>query len=219
MLLQGKFLVLCLIMCLAMIVPAVFAVEVKLPVNTIILEAEAGDIEDGVDIIDDDEASEGKALDLPRGLKTFYEVDIPEEGDWFVWIRIYCPNGSQDSYWIGMDDVTPSPADDALGEQAIKIYSDDGDSVNTDAQPFGLWFWDSNAAHNEPHGFLKIKSPGKYTLWAKGREQGTLIDQLLLTLDEGFSPEEAAQGGAIPVFQAVSSRDKLAVTWGEIKTP
>ncbi|MFC1715415.1 hypothetical protein ACFL6S_17230 [Candidatus Poribacteria bacterium] len=219
MLLQSNFLTLCLILCFAMIVPAVSAAEIALPADTIIIEAESGEMEGGVNIIDDDEASEGQALDHPVGAKTSYEVDIPKKGDWFVWIRMNCPNGSQDSYWIGMDDVDPSPPDDAQGEPAIKIYSDAGDSVNTDAQPFNLWFWDSNASNPDPHGFLKVKDVGKHTLWAKGREQGTLIDQLLLTLDSGFSPEEAAQGGAIPVYQAVSSRDKLAVTWGNIKTP
>jgi hypothetical protein len=219
MLLQGKFLALCLILCLAMIVPTISAADVVLPANTIVIEAESGEMEGGVEIIDDDEASEGKALDHPVGIKTSYEVDIPLKGDWFVWIRINCPDGGRDSYWVGMDDADPSPPDDAQGEQAIKIYSAEGDSANTAGQPFNLWFWDSNASHNDPHGFLKVKSTGKQTLWVKGREQGTLIDQILLTLENDFNPEEAAQGGAISTFQAVSSKDKLAVTWGNIKTP
>jgi len=72
--------------------------------------------------------------------------------------------------------------------------------------------------HANPHSFFKIKSAGKYTLWSMGREPGTLIDQLLLTLDKDFNPEEATQGQPIDILpEAIYSKGKLAVAWGQIK--
>jgi hypothetical protein len=212
-----KFSMLLSILCLVIVTSGAFAAEVELPANTIVLEAEEGNMEAGVTIIEDDDASGGKATDHERGIKTEYEIEIPEAGDWYLWVRIWCPDGGKDSYWIGMDKVDGSPSEDALGEPGIRIFSAAGDSVNMAAQPFNIWFWDCNKSHADPHSFFKVKSSGKYVLWTKGREPGTLIDQILLTLDQTFNPEEASKGESIDIFQAVYPKDKLSVTWGEIK--
>ncbi|MFQ6041653.1 MAG: hypothetical protein ACE5PV_12410 [Candidatus Poribacteria bacterium] len=205
------------ILCFAMATSAAFAVKIDLPENTIILESDAGEMEKGVTIINEKGASEGKATDHERGIKTVHEIDILKAGDWYLWIRIFCPDGGRDSYWVGMDKATPNPAEDALGEQAVRIYSAAGDSVNTPAQPFNIWFWDSNKSHTDPHSFFKVKSAGKHSLWSKGREPGTLLDQLLLTMDESFNPEEATKGEWIEIPSTVDLTDKLAATWGAIK--
>jgi len=194
-----------------------FAIKIDLPKDTIVLEADAGKMDKGVKIVNEKGASEGRATDHERGVKTVYEIDMPKSGSWYLWIRIFCPNGSQDSYWIGMDEADPNPAEDALGEQAIRIYSAAGDSVNTNAQPFNLWFWDFGKDNVDPRSFFKVKSTGKHTLWAKGRETGTLLDQLLLTMDESFNPEQATKGDWIEIPAAVTLKNKLAVTWGELK--
>ena len=50
--------------------------------------------------------------------------------------------------------------------------------------------------------------------WSKGREAGTLLDQLLLiTMDE-----EASKGDWIEIPKAVHPNVKLALTWGAIKS-
>ena len=206
-------------LCLFMIASSAFAIEIDLPANTIVLEIEDGEMEAGVDIINDSEASGEKAADHLRGVKTIFEVDIPSAGEWYLWIRIFCPNGDQDSYWVWMEDADGFPAEDAEGEQGIRIYSAAGDSANTDAQPFEIWFWDCNKDNVDPHSYFDIPSPGTYTLWIKGREPGTLIDQILLTMDQDFDTEEATKGDFILILQAVYPKDKLAGTWGEIKSP
>ena len=216
MLQMAKFSVL---VCLCMIASSAFAIQIDLPANTIVLEIEDGQMEAGVDIVNDNEASGGKAANHEVGNKTVFEVDIPSAGEWYLWIRIFCPNGDQDSYWVGMEEADGVPAEDAAGEQGLRIYSDAGDSVNTGAQPFEIWFWDCNKSNADPHSYFDIGSPGMYTLWIKGRERGTLIDQILLTPDQDFSPEEATKGDLILILQAVYPKDKLAGTWSEIKSP
>ncbi|MCH8293700.1 hypothetical protein IH992_21675 [Candidatus Poribacteria bacterium] len=212
-----KSLVLCSVLCFTMVTSLAFAVKIDLPKDAIVLEADAGKMDKGVKIIDEKDASEGKATDHERGIKTEHEIDIPKAGDWYLWIRIFCPDGGRDSYWIGIDKATPDPAEDALGEQAVRIYSAAGDSVNTKDQPFNIWFWDFGKSNADPHSSFKIKSPGKHILWSKGREPGTLLDQLLLTMDDTFNPEEETKGEWIQIPAAVEPEAKLAATWGRIK--
>ena len=214
---SAKFSIGLFVLCFAIVTSAAFAVKIDLPENTIILEADAGTMDKGVNIVNEKGASEGKATDHERGVKTVHEIDIPKAGDWFLWIRIFCPDGDKDSYWIGIDKATPNPAEDALGEQAVRIYSAAGDSVNTQAQPFNIWFWDFGMSNTDPHSFFEVKSTGKNLLWTKGREPGTLLDQLLLTMDESFNPEEETKGEWIDIPTAVNLKAKLAVTWGKIR--
>ena len=217
MLSSTKLMALCFVLCVTSIALTAYAVKVDLPQDTILLEADAGTMDKGVKIINDKEASEGTATDHERGAKTVHEIDFPKAGDWYLWIRIFCPNGGQDSYWIGMDDADPDPPEDALGEQAVRIYSAAGDSVNTKDQPFNIWFWDFGKSNADPHSFFDVKKAAKHELWSKGREPGTLLDQLLLTMDENFNPEEAAGGEAIDLPRAVHPQEKLAAIWGRIK--
>ncbi|HID57256.1 TPA: hypothetical protein EYP37_12050, partial [Candidatus Poribacteria bacterium] len=77
-----------------------YGVKVELPPNTIILEAEDGKMDKGVKVLDVEGASGGKATDHERGAKTLHEIEIPEPGVWYLWIRYFCPNPNQDSYWL-----------------------------------------------------------------------------------------------------------------------
>jgi hypothetical protein len=216
--LASKFSTLWLVLFFIMVTSAAFAVEIELPENTIIVEAESGQMDKGVTVVDQDEASEGKAIDSAVQAVTTYEIDIPKAGKWYVWVRLWCPNSGADSFWIGIEGAEPNPNDSAGGPEAVKIYSEAGDSVNTAAQPFNIWYWDAGVKGEPPaNRYFDVKEPGKYKLWSKGREATTLLDQILLTMDESFNAEEASQGEAIDIILAVYSKDKLAATWGEIK--
>jgi hypothetical protein len=206
------------ILCFAMVTSVAFAVKVDLPENTIIIEADAGEMDKGVTLVDQKEASEGKAIDSTVQALTTHEIDIPKAGDWYVWIRLYCPDGSADSYWIGIEGAKPNPNDPNGGPEAVKIYSEAGDSVNTDAQPFNIWYWDAGVKSEPPaNRYFEVKTAGKHKLWSKGREARTLLDQILITMDEGFNAEEASKGEWIEIPSAIDSQSKLAVTWGAIK--
>jgi hypothetical protein len=210
-----------LILGLLMVASAAFAVKIDLPKDTIIVEAENGKMDKGVTLIDDKaaaEASEGKATDHARDARTVHDIEIPKAGDWYVWIRMFSPNGGADSYWIGIEKAEPNPHDAAGGEGAVKIYSEAGDSVNIAGHALNIWYWDSGVqGEPPPNRFFKVKTAGKYKLWSKGREPGTLLDQILLTPDEKFNAEEASKGAAIDIPRAVDAKTKLAVTWGRIK--
>ena len=215
-----KLSMLCFVLCFAVVISTVFAVEVDLPKDTIIVEAEAGKMDKGVTAVDQKDASEGKAIDSAVQAVTTHEIDLPKAGDWYVWVRLYCPGGGADSYWIGIKDAKPNPNDANGGPEAVKIYSEAGDSVNTDAQPFNIWYWDAGVKSEPPaNRFFEVKTAGTNQLWSKGREVGTLLDQILLTTDDSFNAEEASEGEAIDIPRAVYPQDKLAVTWGEIKNP
>jgi len=204
----------------AVVTSTVFAIEVDLPEDTIIVEAEAGEMDKGVTVVNQKDASEEKAIDSAVQAVTRHEIDIPKAGKWYVWIRLYCPDGNADSYWIGIKGATPNPNDANGGPEAVKIYSEAGDSVNTNAQPFNLWYWDAGVQSEPPaNRFFEVKTAGKNQLWSKGREAKTLLDQILLTMDEDFNAEKASKGEAIDIPQVVYPKDKLAVTWGEIKNP
>lgn len=212
----AKFSTLCFVL---YFVAVMTALATDLPPDTIIVEAEDGVMDAGVTVVDQDDASEGKAIDSAVQAVTTYEIDIPKAGKWYVWVRLYCPDGSADSFWIGIEGAEPNPNDAAGGPEAVKIYSEVGDSVNTAAQPFNIWYWDSGVQGEPPaNRFFDVKDAGKAKLWSKGREARTLLDQILLTMDPGFNAEEASQGEAIPILTAVYPKGKLAATWGEIKS-
>ena len=77
------------------------SVKIELPLDTIILESNNGEMDKGVKVVNTKGASEGKAVDHEKGIKTVHQIDIPQAGDWYLWIRIFCPDGGKDSYWIG----------------------------------------------------------------------------------------------------------------------
>lgn len=205
------------VLCFVLVTSAVYAIE--LPKDTIIVEAEsAAQMDKGVEIVKNKDASEGVAINSVREAKAVHEIDIPKPGKWFVWVRLYCPDSSADSYWIGIEGAEPNPWDAAGGKGAVKIYSEAGDSVNTAAQPFNIWYWDSGVkSEPPPNRHFDVKTAGKSLLWSKGREERTLLDQILITMDESFNVEEASKGAAIEIPKAISLQGKFAVTWGSIK--
>ena len=167
-----------------------------LPQNTIILEAEATVQQNGDVQVIMAEGASGQTVNCARGAKASYDVELPNAGEWYVWVRMFCPSGDADSCWVGMDKADPMPTDTAINEKALKIYSDKGDSVNENSSQ-RVWYWDTNAAHNEPPSYFIVYKAGKVRLWIKGRETGALVDQILLTMGKKFNPEVTFKGGAI----------------------
>ncbi len=169
---------------------------VRIPRNTLVIEAEtASHFDNGIKIINNDEASNKKAIDSPRNARGIYEVYIPKTGKWYVWIRTFYKAGNQDSYWIGIDDAEPYPWDEQGGPNAIKIWSVPGDESK-----WHRWIWDTSTHPRGKSipGFFRIKRKGYYRLWSKGREPGTLLDQILLTRSRRFNPQNASDGRPIP---------------------
>lgn len=171
---------------------------VRVPRNTLVVEAESAiHFDKGVTLVDDEAASNGKAIDSTRGARGYYEIYIPKTGKWYVWIRTYYKTSSQDSYWIGIDDAVAFPWDEQGGPNAIKIWAVPGDNSK-----WNRWLWDT-ATHplgKSIPGYFHIKRRGYYRLWTKGREPGTRLDQILLTRSRRFNPENASEGSPIPIL-------------------
>ena len=171
---------------------------VRLPRNTLIVEAETAlHYDNGVKIVEDEAASNRKVLESARNARAIYDVYIPKTGKWYVWIRTFYKSGSQDSYWIGIDDAEPMPWDEEGGPYAIKIWAVPGDDSK-----WNRWLWDTSTDPNgkSAPGYFRIKRKGYYRLWSKGREQGTRLDQILLTRSRRFNPQNASEGELIPIF-------------------
>ena len=171
---------------------------IRIPRNTLIIEAEtAMHFDKGVNIVEDEEASNRRAIDSARGARAIYEVNIPKTGKWYVWIRTYYKTSSQDSYWIGIEDVAPYPWDQEGGPNAIKIWAVPGDNSK-----WNRWLWDTSThpLGKKIPGYFNVKHKGYYRLWSKGREPGTRLDQILLTRSRRFNPQNASEGKPIPVL-------------------
>ncbi len=171
---------------------------IRIPRNTLIIEAEtAMHFDKGVNIVEDEEASNRRAIDSARGARAIYEVNIPKTGKWYVWIRTYYKTSSQDSYWIGIEDVEPYPWDQEGGPNAIKIWAVPGDNSK-----WNRWLWDTSThpLGKKIPGYFNVKHKGYYRLWSKGREPGTRLDQILLTRSRRFNPQNASEGKPIPTL-------------------
>ncbi len=171
---------------------------IRVPRNSLIIEAETAiHYDNGVNIVEDEEASNRKAIDSARNARAIYEVYIPKPGKWYVWIRTYYKSGSQDSYWVGIEDVEPFPWDEKGGPNAIKIWSVPGDDSK-----WNRWIWDTSThpLGKSTPGYFRVKRPGYYRVWSKGREPGTRLDQILLTRSRRFNPENASEGKPIPLL-------------------
>ncbi len=171
---------------------------IRVPRNSLIIEAETAiHYDNGVNIVEDEEASNRKAIDSARNARAIYEVYIPKPGKWYVWIRTYYKSGSQDSYWVGIEDVEPFPWDKKGGPNAIKIWSKRGEDSK-----WNRWIWDTSThpLGKSTPGYFQVQRPGYYRVWSKGREPGTRLDQILLTRSRRFNPENASEGKPIPLL-------------------
>ncbi len=173
---------------------------VRLPKDTLVIEADAAvHLDNGVRIVEHEEASDGRAIDSMYRARAIYEIYIPKTGKWYVWLRVFFGKGD-DSYWIGMDDAAPYPWDRDGGEGAIRICPEHEDSTK-----WGRWLWHTglesvvNNKQGSSPAFFQVKHAGYYHLWSKGREEGSRLDQILLTRARNFDPEVETDGSALPV--------------------
>ena len=173
---------------------------IRVPKDTLIIEADkAIHLDKGVKIVDHEEASGGKAIDSAPGARAIHEIYIPKTGKWYLWTRVFFEY-SKDSYWIGMDDAQPKPWDKDGGPGAIKIWANPDDTSK-----WGRWLWDT--ALEDPMGnkpskhpaFFHIKRTGYYRFWSKGREDGSRLDQILLTRARDFNAQTETEGKPLPL--------------------
>ncbi|MCI0478076.1 MAG: pectate lyase [Anaerolineales bacterium] len=173
--------------------------SLNFPAGSIVVEAESTPKSDTVRDVQQPGAS-GSTVDVAKGAKALYEVELPAAAGncWYVWVRFWATDANMDSFWIGMDNATPTiPEKTSDGGYGLRIFASPGDSANTAEGPYKIWFWDANMNHTDPRGCFQVTGAGKYRLWVIGRETGTLLDQILLTPDKNFDVEQVLKGAPI----------------------
>jgi len=124
----------------------------------------------------------------PAGTAT-YGVAIPRDGTWYLWVRIYGPDGGSDSWFESMDGAP---------RQAIEATSTQN------------WQWVAGRSH--------VLSAGLHDLELGGREGGARADRILLTDDPDLVPVEqpgadAAPPATVSSFTATPTDTRITLAW------
>jgi hypothetical protein len=90
-------------------------------------------------------------------------------GTYYLWLRGYAPNAAGDSLYLGLDGQ-PISGDNRLSGFAPRA-----------------WDW-ANGTMSASSALLEIDEPGLHTLHLWMREDGLLIDRVLLTMDDTYIP-------------------------------
>ncbi len=109
-----------------------------------------------------------------------YHVRLDEPGTYYVWVRGLAGSGDEDSVHVGLNGAAPASA------QHIYPF-----------EPFDQWVW-ANTNRQGQRAALEVGQPGVHTVNVWMREDGFLLDRILLTQDSDFEPEGE---GPPPTFQ------------------
>ena len=144
---------------------------------TILLETESAQtVEKPMEIYSDENASKGKAIRIPAGAnpekvdyeklkgKVVLKCNIPKGGKYKLWARAYWTGSCQNSVRVNIQDQLPYSLSDTTENH---------------------WHWVAGKT-------LKFK-PGETVIKLLNREHGIAIDQLILTNDLEYIPEDIVE--------------------------
>jgi hypothetical protein len=159
-----------------------------------------------------DEPSNGQFIWSNTSYEGYAEfaINMPQAGTYAVWARVIAWTGSNDSFyctWLPMD------SDENLSETRNNDYRWSVENGET-------WLWDRILvwADDDSRTDREWDVPaGPTTLRIWTREQHTMLDCIFIT--DNLSSEEADVNPRVPdLVSAVEPADKLAVTWGSMKS-
>jgi hypothetical protein len=144
------------------------------------IEAEDGDIDLPMEFNGDSSASSGAYLWVPKGSGNVYSpssssgtaqyaFNISVSGTYRIWARILAKAGDCNSFFAAMDNGT-------FNRWEMKLSSS--------------WTWDLINAHGVADPMLFKLSAGTHTLTLMQREDGTMIDRILITSDTRYVPKD-----------------------------
>ncbi len=129
-----------------------------------------------------------------------YLVNFPTAGTYFVWVRASGPSGADDSMHIGLNG--------SLGQFGTNLTS----------LASGSYGWATNTIGGPAR--VVVPSAGNHTFNIWMREDGTIIDRVLLTTDAayvptGSGPAEAGRSIVTPVIslRSVQAGNNLTLSW------
>ena len=143
------------------------------------IEAEDGDLNAPMEIVDDSEASSGGYIEVPNGegnasspsldagyaQYTFY---VPADGDYMIWGRVLTLTGADNSFFIAIDD---------------------GQSETWHPSTSEDWTWQQTNDRAISGTEVYHLTAGTHTLTFYQREDGTQLDRILVTNDFSYVPE------------------------------
>ncbi|MCH7920430.1 MAG: CHRD domain-containing protein [Planctomycetes bacterium] len=115
--------------------------------------------------------NDGTNADLDQAISPSldYEIALLRSGTYYVWLRAYGASGSDDSTNIGLDGQPTDTAD--------RIDNFDG-----------VYQW-TNRTRDPERAFLDIGTGGVHTLNLWMREDGAIVDKIVLTTNPDYVPE------------------------------
>ena len=116
-----------------------------------------------------------------------YDVDVTTTGSYIVWARLFAPTGNDNTVHVGLDDF---PTNDKM------------ETLTT-----GSWIW-TNIDTKGALQTMGITTAGLHTIDVWMREDGTLIDKIILTTDAGFVPTGHGPAES-PRSSGVASKSKF----------
>ena len=124
--------------------------------SAMLIEAEDGYLRAPMEIETDANASSGEYIWTTTGTGGYaaFNLNIPESGSYFIWGRVLAPHEGANSFFISTDN----------GSNAVWHIPS---SLN--------WKWDLAAS--------AYFNAGQHTIYVKQRENGTQLDQILITND------------------------------------
>ena len=177
-------------------------------------EAEDFDtIQPPMKIMEDADVSGGAYIMSPQGRQGWieYEIEIPDDADYYMWGMVQEQDGVSDSFFVTFDLLDRGEDDD----QNVNSWDLDG--------PAAAWAWDKVSGRGmggDPRVFALEK--GKHMLRFWTREGNSYLDCVYMSTEQNSLPILASefQGrDRITLPKAVTHADKLAAVWGRIKSP
>jgi hypothetical protein len=134
-----------------------------------------------------DGLGQGTAGD-PNGT-ALHGVNLPTGGVWYLWVRMYAPDGASNSWFESID-----------GSDRVVLSTDTHDA----------WVWVAGSAYELEAGLHGVE--------LAGREDETLADRLLLTNDPDFVPGEQpdvdqSPPAAVASFEAAQLAQTIQLSW------
>ncbi len=157
------------------------------------LEAESGTITAPMQIYSNANASGGSYIAVAPGNnstsaapstgKASYSFSVPSAGAYKIWGRVLTPTNADDSFWVRVDG---------------------GNWINwNNITLFTSWGWDDvHDANNANTAVTFSLSAGTHSLEVAYREDGTMLDKLLITDNLSYTPGSSARVG----FEAAAEK-------------
>jgi hypothetical protein len=135
------------------------------------IEAEDGTMGGPMERAADNNASSGMYVYVPNGSGTggysAYTFEVTKSGKYIIWGRILAPSGKDDSFFVSVDGGSDSTWDITRSTK---------------------WVWDKVSHRDGADPVVYNLSVGKHTLLIKQREDGSKLDEFIITDNLNFKP-------------------------------